>query len=179
MIPGFERIAEPAYVEDLADQPITEVRQRRDECQALENAVSYVRRVGHGRLDIAGTELAARSSGDDAAALADLVERIPDTLGEGARVQGLPQRAAPALEPDEEVVVPIMADLDDILGPSELASLPDLDTETLATTVARLQAFDADISLKRRKLHDIIDELQAEISRRYQAGELSVDSLLS
>jgi hypothetical protein len=178
MLPGFDRIAAPAYLENLAEMSLDEVRLRRDECQDLENAVSYVRRVAHGRLDIVGTELTLRA-GDDTAGLAELVERLPDALADRARASGLPQRAAQALEPPDDLVAPIMADLDAIVGPGQLGSLPDAETQSLEATVAGLQAFESDISQKRRELHDIIDELQAEIGRRYQTGEVSVDSLLN
>lgn len=171
-------MADPAYLADLADLPLDEVRLRRDECQVLENAVSYVRRVAHGRLDIAGTELNLRAGGD-AAGLAELVEALPGALADQGRAAGLPQRAAQALEPADDVVTPIMADLDAIFGPAELGSLPTADIDSLQQAVAGLQAFEAEISQERRELHDIIDELQAEIGRRYQTGEVSVDSLLS
>jgi hypothetical protein len=179
MILGFDRIADPAFVADLSGQPLSEVRRRRDDCQVLENSVSYVRRVAHGRLDIAGTELASRSAGADSAELQDLVERLPGTLADSGHSTGLPQRAAQALEPPEDVVAPIMAELDGIIGPGELSSLPGLDTERLAAAVALVQAFESEISQQRHKLHDVIDILQAEIGRRYQSGEVSVDSLLN
>ena len=74
---------------------------------------------------------------------------------------------------------PIMAELDAIVSPGEFAALPELDDDALAAIVRSLHAFEVDISQKRRKLHDVIDELQTEIGRRYQTGEISVDSLLS
>jgi len=179
MIPGFDSITAPAYVAGLTDLSLDTVRSRRDEAQDLENAVSYVRRVAHGRLDIAGTQLAARVEGAPAAGLEDLVEQLPGALAESGSNPGLPQRAAQALEPLDEIVAPIMEGLDAIVGPAELGSLPDLDDESLAAIVEQLREYEIDISVKRRTLHDVIDELQAEIGRRYQAGEVSVDSLLS
>lgn len=178
MIPGFDRVADPAFVEGLSALPLAEVRARRDDCQILENSVSYVRRVAHGRLDIAGSELASRSAHGQSSELQELIARLPAALADGGRSPGLAQRAAQALEPPADVVAPIMAELDAIVGPAELGALPGAETADLAATVTKIQAFEARISQQRRRLHDVIDELQAEIGRRYQSGEVSVDSIL-
>jgi hypothetical protein len=179
MTPGFDRVVDPSYTEGLEELTLDEIRSRRDDCQDLENAVSYVRRVAHGRLDIAGSEQASRATGDAAADLGELIDRLPETLADGGRAEGLPQRASSVVEPSELIVSPIVAELDAIVGPTELGSLPDRDDAALREIVSGLQAFDRDISARRRLLHDVIDALQAEIGRRYQAGEASVDSLLS
>jgi hypothetical protein len=41
-----------------------------------------------------------------------------------------------------------------------------------------MRDFENDLSALRRRLHERIDALQAEIGRRYRDGEASVDSLL-
>ena len=42
----------------------------------------------------------------------------------------------------------------------------------------RESAHEAELSARRRTLHERIDVLQAEITRRYKTGEASVESLL-
>ncbi len=57
-----------------------------------------------------------------------------------------------------------------------LAALSD---QELAGAAARLEENEAVLSLKRRQLHERIDELQAAIVHRYQSGAASADSLLA
>lgn len=57
-----------------------------------------------------------------------------------------------------------------------LAALSD---EELRATAARLEENEAALSLKRRQLHERIDELQASIVQRYKSGAASADSLLA
>ena len=45
------RILDDAYVADLAERPIEDVRAMRAECQDVETGLSYLRRVAQGRLE--------------------------------------------------------------------------------------------------------------------------------
>jgi hypothetical protein len=70
------------------------------------------------------------------------------------------------------------SELDAIAGPGVLSRLPELDDDRLASLVDELSAHEAELSARRRTLHERIDVLQAEITRRYKTGEASVESLL-
>jgi hypothetical protein len=70
------------------------------------------------------------------------------------------------------------SELDAIAGPGVLSRLPELDDDRLATLVEELSAHEHELSSRRRTLHERIDVLQAEITRRYKTGEASVESLL-
>jgi hypothetical protein len=65
-----------------------------------------------------------------------------------------------------------------VAGPHRLSALADLSDEVLASTIADLESLEHDVSSRRRELFDRIDALQAELTRRYQSGEVSVESLL-
>jgi hypothetical protein len=70
------------------------------------------------------------------------------------------------------------AELDAIAGPGGLARLTDQTDAELVRLVEELSTYEAHISVQRRSLHERIDALQAEITRRYRTGEASVESLL-
>ena len=78
-------MTDPAYIEGLAAEDIDDIREKRQECQDLENSLSYVRRLIHGRLDIVRSELERRRAGNDPADLAGLIDRLPELLAEGSR----------------------------------------------------------------------------------------------
>jgi hypothetical protein len=69
-------------------------------------------------------------------------------------------------------------ELDAIARPTVLGSLADADDAELDRLVHALSEYERSVSSDRRALHGAIDALQAEIARRYQTGEASVDSLL-
>ena len=76
------RVTSPGYLTGLTALPMEQVRAMRAECQGLENALSYVRRVAQGRLDIVGAELARRRAGGDPTDLSELIGRLPDILAD-------------------------------------------------------------------------------------------------
>ena len=55
----IDRLLEPALTSDLDAVPVGELRTRRDACERAEVALSYVRRVLQGELDIVAAELEA------------------------------------------------------------------------------------------------------------------------
>jgi hypothetical protein len=180
MEPGIDTIISEGFVTGLADLPLEEVRARRTAAQRFENAVSYVRRLAHGRLDILDAEVTRR--GDGAVASKDLVSGLRSSLGGGtqrpsAPELGLPARAPQELEPTVEAD-PLVADLDVAVGPGLIAGVGQVSDEELAAALTRLRAFEDSISARRRALHDTLDTLQAEIVRRYRDDGVDVASVL-
>ena len=51
--------------------------------------------------------------------------------------------------------------------------------DELAASLSRLTDYEAAVSRNRRKVQDVMDACTAEIARRYQSGEASVDDLLA
>jgi hypothetical protein len=176
MHPELDRLLDPAFAEGLQTLDMAEVRQRRAACQLREESVSYLRRVIQVRLDLLGTELVHRQSGDAPSDTQELIARLPDILAEHGRSPGFgqPPRDLKLPDIDDELVRLV----DDIVSPGRLAELAGIDSAELATLVGRLEELEHDVSAARRQLHGHIDLLQAEITRRYKSGEATVDALL-
>ncbi len=185
MTPELEAALAPEYVSGLEKLETTEVRARRTRCQQVENATSYVRRLAQGRLDIVGAELARRNSGAGAGELSDLIEQLPDILADGPRSATTPVSSAASgrppleLEPDRTVVDALVEQLDRICPLTDVGVLTELGLEALASMADQVGSFEQDVSLYRRRLHDVIAALQSDITRRYMSGEENVESLLS
>ena len=153
-----------------------DVRSMRSECQSVETGLSYLRRLVQGRLDIVGVELQRRRDGREPGDLATLVSQLPEILSEHSRSPGvgrLPQTMAPGeIDPDLE------EHLNQIVGGHDIESLPGLGDDELLALHDALEAFEHEVSGRRRAVFDRIDALQAEITRRYRTGEATVETLL-
>ena len=181
MTPELERISSPGYLDAIGERPLPEVRAMRATCQQHENAVSFVRRLIQGRLDIVGGELTRRRHGGDPTDLSQLIGQLPDILSErrGPLGGGTAEVRAPLdLEPDPALVGPLHDRLDAIVEAAHLSDLAQRSDDELASIAEELQEFEVGVSAQRRMLHERIDRLQAEITRRYRDGEASVDALL-
>ncbi len=149
----------------------------RTECQEAEVALSYLRRLIQGRLDIVHTYL-EHSGSDEVRDLGDLVTNLPSILSSGPGRPTGPGRTPQLLSPDTDEV-DLTAELDAVLGVDEVATLSDLDTDQLNSIARRLEAIETRVSADRRALHERIDTLQAELVERHKTGRASVDGLLS
>ena len=177
-ISDIGRLLGEEFVGDLAGLSMTEVRQRRDDCQEAADALSYLRRLVQGRLDIVGAELARRAGGHAAGDMAELVEQLKrgEILADAPRTGGfgrLPMTFA-AADTDGWIA----AELEQIAGAAKLATLPELSDEDLRATADSLTELEHRVSSQRGQLHDRTNVLQEEIVRRYKSGEASVESLL-
>ncbi len=177
MTAPLERVTDPAYLEGLAQADLDVVRRKRQECQDLENGLSYVRRLLHGRLDIVRGELENRRAGAEPADLEAIIGRLPALLSEGSRSDSLP-RPPQDLAPDNEAEA-LVAELDARFPASQLGELPTLDLPEIVGLAEDLAAYEREVSGRRSALHEVIDRLHDEIIRRYRAGDASVDSLLT
>ncbi len=148
----------------------------RAECQDVETGLSLLRRVVQGRLDIVALELRRRAEGGDPANLGELIGQLPDVLAQHTRSAGS-GRPTTTLGPGKTDPA-LSAELETIAGGAALADLPALDDAALRDLTDRLEAFEHRVSGHRRELHERIDRLQAEVTRRYREGEASVDALL-
>ncbi len=180
MNPDLERVTAAGYLADLPGRPIEEIRAMRSECQSIENALSYARRLIQGRLDIVGGELTRRRDGGAKGDLGDLVSRLPEILSEASRGSSSPGMARPPQDVPSAsgVVADLESHLDRILPPSRLGTIADMTDAELHTLLDEVYDFEASVSHNRSTMHGLIDHLQAEITRRYKTGEANVDSLL-
>jgi hypothetical protein len=191
-----KRLLEPELTSDLASIPLDELRRRRSACDQAEGALSYVRRVLQGELDIVAAELAARGRGVRGDT-GRLIEDLPKILaGRGAvsstqrsheprlTIAGVTEGWTEQTELDlEDLVVELLASemKDDparqpLLPGANLGAFGDEELRSLAES---LRTVETNVSSRRRILHDQIDRLQAEIVGRYKVGTADTDSLLS
>lgn len=172
----MQRLLSPDYLEGIHEFSLEKVREMRAECQEAETAVSYLRRIVQGRLDIVHAYL--DREGDEAiTGLDSLVEKLPEIISSGPkRPPGygrLPSKMSPDLEGD------FAAEVDGILGADRIAELETMSRDELLGIAKRLTEIESRSSNERRALHERIDKLQAEIVSRYKTGEASVEGLLA
>lgn len=175
----LERLSAPGYLDDLPARSIEDLRAMRSECQHAETAVSYLRRVVQGRLDIVHGILDRKASGGGE--LSDLVAELPSIIGSGpprpAGYGRLPSQMSPDIEDFEEG--DLTAEIDAVVDPGQIGALPGMDADELRAIANRLTEVETRISQQRRSLHERIDTVQAEIVSRYKSGQASPDGLLA
>lgn len=171
----IEALLDPGFAADVSSLSMEEVRAKRAQCQEVESALSYLRRLAQGRLDIVLADVQRRQSGGDSS-LSGLVDNLKDILAEKVHAPGL-GRLATDFDPGP-VSDELQIELDAVVAPDALSMLPEMTDDAVADIAESLGAMERDISSRRRKLHELIDIFQDEIVRRYKSGEASVDSLL-
>jgi hypothetical protein len=167
------------FVEGIDQASVEEVRSKRDACQRAEVALSYVRRVLQGKLDLIEAEQERRAGGGlrDASAL---IDKLPEILADGPAGRSTPHPpmvtmpgVAAGLSEAFEVELSAISGLEDLAGNVGL-----LDDAALGEFANRIRATEAQVSARRRGLHERIDQIQAQIVARYKSGEANVQSLL-
>lgn len=150
---------------------LPDLRALRTELQQLDDAISYVRRLAQARLDLARAEMKRRSGGSEAAGIN---EELPAILG--AQLTG--GQARPPRPADDFSDHPLAVELEELCADAGSAGLTELDSDELEAYVASLSDFERVRSTERKELFARIDELSAELVRRYRDGEADVDRLL-
>ncbi|MHB1444175.1 MAG: RsiG family protein [Acidimicrobiales bacterium] len=169
------RFLDPSFLDDLESRTMAQLRAARSELQEAEGAISYLRRLVQGRLDIVAAERQRRTGGFDGGGAADLLEQLPGILADSGSRSG--NRLLSQFEPGD-MAAGLVAELDRNIDPAQLTDLPALSDEVLAELTDSMAVIERQLSDSRRAIHDRIDRFQAELVRRYQSGEASVDSLL-
>lgn len=174
-----ERVLAADYLGDLRSRPIEAIRAMRAECQEIEVALSYLRRLVQGRIDIVAADLRRRAAGEGPTDAAELVEHLPEILTgrESGQARGL-GRLPTLMAPSAAQEAALHAELDAVAGEEFLARLPETPDDEVRAVLDRLTELERTVSARRRALHERIDALQAELTRRYKSGEASVESLL-
>lgn len=173
MIPDIERVTAAGYVAGIDAFPIEDIRQRRDECRDLENAVSYVRRFAQARLDLVAGPEGPKGPSELSASLSS--HSGPTTARPQADSYARPPQN---LEPNS-FADQLSAVLDEVVAPSKLMNSAGIDDTERHQMVLVLGEFEQQISQVRQQLHDVISLLMTELVRRYRDGDASVDSLLA
>ncbi|MDQ6615181.1 MAG: aerial mycelium formation protein [Actinomycetota bacterium] len=174
---SLDALLQPEYLRGLPSLPIDEIRSRRDQATEVEVGLSYVRRLIQGRMDIVLAEVRGREEGGARGDIGELVRRLPEILGD--RVRGPGMGRLPTLMAPAEPELSELHRLDDIVDAEALGNLPERSDSQLGQIVDALASFEHEVSAGRRAVHDVIDQLQDELVRRYKSGEANVDTLLS
>jgi hypothetical protein len=147
--------AEPGAL-DLA-----QLRARRRELQELDDVVSYVRRVAQARADLARAELARRSgAGSETELTADLRGVLADRL--------LSDSDRPPRPAEDFSEHPRAVGLDRLCADHGFGRLPELSPGELEALVDVLDNFERGVSAERHDVFTELDELTAELVRRYR-----------
>ncbi len=172
----LDRLLAPDYLGGVNERTLQDLRAMRAECQEAETAVSYLRRIAQGRLDVVHVYL--DGAADGATDLDSIVEHLPSIIGSGpprpAGFGRLPSQMSPDMESED-----LTAGIDAVLDAEGIGKLPTMSEAELRSAADRLTEIETRVSSQRRALHERIDTLQAEIVSRYKTGEASVEGLLS
>lgn len=155
---------------DPASLDLGELRAERTRLQHDEDAVSYVRRVAQGRLDLVRAERRHRSEGGHLDVSQGLTAILAGQVGGGS---SRPPRTTHVPEGH-----PLLAELEQRCERLRFDELVELSDEALLTLEAELSGFEHDCSAMRRTLFIRIDALTADLVRRYRDGAATVDGLL-
>lgn len=171
----IDRILEGGYLVGLADRPLPEVRQLRDEADQEATDLSYLRRLLQARLELVSSEITRRADG--AAAPTDMVAYLTSVLsdrepapprGSGRHAITEPSRAGESRRYVERLVSDAL-----------LTDLLDVGDGDLEEARAVLSRGEQTVSEQRTAVHAVLDAINAEIGRRYRDGEASVEALLT
>ena len=150
---------------------VEQLRAERSSLQASEDAVSFVRRVVQGRLDLARDERTRRSENRPSV---DVTTDLAALFGQ--------EHGGGSSRPPRDTAVPLdhplVKELDALCDEVGFGALAALDVDSLDAAIDRLGEFERKCSNERRSLFDQIDALTKELVDRYKSGGASVDSLL-
>jgi hypothetical protein len=151
---------------------LDELRTLRNELQAEDDVVSYVRRVAQARIDLVRAERLRRERGERPEDISSELRVVLSSHLTG----GAPRPPRPVENLDDSE---LSNALDKVCAEHGFSRLEDLDLDELSGLDEQLSAFERRVSDDRRERFDRLDALSAELVRRYRDGEATVDGLLS
>ncbi len=155
---------------DPSSLPLAVLREERNRLQQAEDAVSYVRRLAQGRLDLVRAEASRRREGVHLDVTSDLAEVLASRMAGGS--------SRPPRDTDVPEDHPLLGELDRRCEEFGYGALAELDLDALERLDAELDAFEHACSAERNALFERIDALTAELVGRYRDGTATVDGLL-
>lgn len=160
----IDRVLQPEFVSDLDQVDLPELRERRDTTEDVENQVSFYRRLLHGRMDLLDFELRRRAGTEERS----LLEALPEILAKGMILGNEPTlRYIEVMPPLPESTGKRL--IDKIMDDGVLARLPDLTDEEITGALEELREFETQLSVQRKQLFLVIDQIQEEIIGRYRS----------
>lgn len=153
-----------------APTSVAEIRARRQSLQNEEDAISYVRRLAQGRLDLVRDEQRRRATGSEMPQTS-LEERLAEVFGQ--------QHGGGSARPPRETNVAsdhhLVKELDDVCAHYSFELLDTLDDSDLEELMGALEMFEKTCSQMRHNLFEQIDSLTAELVKKVrESGASSV-----
>ncbi len=151
----------------MADEELTlaDIRAQRNALQGEEDAISFVRRLAQGRLDLVQDEERRRANGSEQPA-GSLADRLADVFGQ--------QHGGGSARPPRETNVPadhpLVLELDQLCEHYQFESMENIDDKSLDELAGALGMFEKSCSGQRHELFEKIDALTAELVRRVREG---------
>ena len=146
-------------------QSVAEIRAQRNALQAEEDAISFVRRLAQGRLDLVQDEERRRASGTETP-VGSLADRLADVFGQ--------QHGGGSARPPRETNIPadhpLVKELDELCDHYEFESLENLDSKSLSELAGALSMFEKSCSQLRHDLFEKIDALTAALVASVRAS---------
>ena len=166
MTEQIQRLVDPQFVAGLDARALDDLRSMKAECVDVENALSYLRRLAQGRMEILTAEKDRRASGGS---VSDLVKDLPRILsGDSARPSIVDTRVPPPSTPNVQLRWPDGRET--LVEDTTLANLPIVSDDELRETLHKVGDFERELSDLRRQMHGVIDALEHEIAARQVAG---------
>jgi len=159
-----------SHANDASNMPLDQLRAERDRLRHEEDAVSFVRRLAQGRIDLVEAVRHRLSSGESTS--------VADIIRSGVGPAPSTGSARPPRDTEVAADHPLLTEFDQLCDRLGFDEMIELDGPGLDRLHDGLVAFEAAQSGRRRDLFERIDALTAELVRRYRDGDASVDSLL-
>lgn len=159
-----EEVREPSALS------LDDLRSERERLRNEEDAVSFVRRLAQGRIDLVAAVARSRRTGETTS--------IVDIIRSGVGPAPSTGSARPPRDTDVAADHPLVLEFDELCDRLGFDDMVSLELDALDSLQQGLVAFESAQSARRRQLFDRIDSLTAELVRRYRDGGASVDSLL-
>lgn len=156
---------------DSAVLSLTELRDLRTRLQHDNDAISFVRRLAQGRLDLVRAKERQLAAGGAGPITDSLAATLAQNLSGGV--------ARPPRPADDFSDHPLCAKLDQIDDRVDGVDVEAMDAAALSDYAVDLQCFEQARSEERKQLFVQIDALSEELVRRYQNGEADLDEMLA
>lgn len=160
----LDEVLDPAYVENIGNLDIDEIRNRRRIAELEETDLSYLRRLVQGRIDIVRAELSRRSpSRQDR----DIISHLADILAADEEL-GSPLRFVTRSEPSR--VGNRRRQAEALVSDPRFSEIESRNSAELEEFLALLGHHERLISDQRRAVQDVIDLCIGELARRAGAS---------
>jgi hypothetical protein len=158
----LERVLATDYLDGVESRPVEELRILRDECRAVGDDLSFLRRQVHGRLDIVRYELERRAAGEPPSTLEELIPKLDGILSGNVHAPGHAQMVDTVEPPDLEELTD---EVDSVVPP--IWALLELDEDELRGWAAKLEELEEGYSRPRREVFQREDAVKALLAERF------------